>query len=424
VIPIAQVASTATEHTTSGVVDADALARTLSAELIVDGSIRVSGETARTNLRVFDLTGGAPWTARFDGKASDAFALEDEIATQVCEVLELRLANASGKRGPQDKAARALYDEALRAVRKTFDVAALEDTAKKLEEADRQHPNDPWIMTALGNVLNALWNNRWGDPDNSLIARAEELSLRAMAIDPTIGEPYSNVAMVRLQFGELRAAVRGFRDAIARSPLEGSAHAYLGQLLGESGYVEEAFRRIELAARIEPAAAHTSGFEIARLAALIGDDARYESTMRRLRAEAPMIAALIDLRVSVWRNDRSMLERLATYAPAPPPQMEMWIAPMRAALLGQPIERESYVEAARSPHGSLRRRTYMYQLATEARARLGRADAFDTLESAASLLLVDVVWLDKCGALDHLRDDPRFARVRAITAQRAASMWS
>ncbi|MGZ3417172.1 MAG: protein kinase domain-containing protein [Polyangiales bacterium] len=412
-VPIAKVADAAAEHSRAGVLDADALSRAVDADLVIDGSVRAGGERARVRARIF-TRGGQTWNDRFEAALSDPFEIEDQLATRVTEALGACL---SGRRGPQDKAARALYEQAMGVDGVRFEPKDLREAIRLLEEADRIAPDDPSTMSALGEMLNTLWNTDPSATDNRLIARAEELSLRALSLDPTLGEAYATIGVVRLQHGELRAAVRAFHDAIARSPLEFRAHAYLGDLLGECGHVDEALRRFDLVLQIDPTK-HLVWMDKARLLELRGDHAGYEAAMALVREHGGAIAAFIDLRISMWRGDATPKPFERT------PLSEMWLAPIYDAMIGKESETDRYLEMSRT-HASLRRRTYLHQLRTECLCRLGLVDrALGALEEAAGLTLVDVLWLDRCPVLAPLRDDPRFARARAIVSERAASMWS
>ena len=79
--------------------------------------------------------------------------------------------------------------------------------------------------------------------DPAVVARAEELTLRAIDVDPTIGETFCTIGIIGFQYGEPRAAARAFQDALDRTPMLAEAHDYLGQLLAESGHLDEAIRR-------------------------------------------------------------------------------------------------------------------------------------------------------------------------------------
>jgi hypothetical protein len=67
---------------------------------------------------------------------------------------------------------------------------------------------------------------------------------------------------------------------------------------------------------------------------------------------------------------------------------------------------------------------FWYQLLAEVHAVLGHEDpAFEAIETASARALIDVLWLDRCAALEDLRGKARHSRARATVAARAAALW-
>jgi hypothetical protein len=74
---------------------------------------------------------------------------------------------------------------------------------------------------------------------------------------------------------------------------------------------------------------------------------------------------------------------------------------------------------------SPRQRAFSHQIATEFFCAAGRhEEAIAALTKSADLALIDVLWMDRCPVLGPIRDDPRFARARALVAARGAEAWS
>jgi serine/threonine-protein kinase len=72
--------------------------------------------------------------------------------------------------------------------------------------------------------------------------------------------------------------------------------------------------------------------------------------------------------------------------------------------------------------GRVRRRPIFFrQMKAEVMAYTGdEGGALSTIEDAASLGLIDIVWLDRCPLFGAMRGSRRFAEVRAQVAERAA----
>jgi len=426
------VATHVAQHVHEGALDAVSLGRALHADLVFDGSLRVAGGRARVRARLIDVQSGVQqWADRVEGATDDPFALEDLLVRTVSEPLRQRFADGATQKGPSDPTARELYTKA-RALYKRFGPQYVREAVDVLEEANTKFPHDAYVMSALGAALTRLWVVS-GARDRDLIARAEEHSLRALSADPSIGETFVTIGILRLNQGETQAAARAFKEAVARSPLLAEAHEYLGRLLCETGHVEEGLRRLDLAIRLDPKQL-PSHWERARTLALTGEREQADEAMKRAIAAAgdPGSGLFNRARFAFWFSDRETARLLAddlekTIAEGPAPIATVLAPIMRAFEQNRPLDEALTAFRAFStlPSASSRQQAFFLQLATELKCITGDLEqALQSTERAAELGLVDVLWLDHCPLLAAIRDDPRFARARASTAERAARVWS
>jgi TolB-like protein/Flp pilus assembly protein TadD len=411
--------------------EATTVGRVLHADVVIEGSLRVAGARVRVRVRLVEVSSGTQlWSERWEGSTEDAFALEDDVVRGTVEAVRARLLDDAGRRGPADPEARDAYRRA-RQLYVAFGLPRVLEAVEVLRTAQASWPNDPWIKSALGAALARAWI-LGGGQDMAKIAEAEELSLRALAIDSSIGETYDTIGILRLQQGDTRAAVRAFQEAIARSPLLAEAHEYLGRLLCECGHPEEGMRRLDLAIRLEPnsVAAH---WERARTFALLGDRERSEHGLARAITTAGMSTAQVTqrARLAMWWGDSEMARRLIDdmeKLTTPLPLVSEHMLPLlKAVVNNEPLgERAKWFDMlAANLTGSPRQRAFFHQLSVEfySTAKM-RAEALASLALAVELPLVDLLWLDRCPVLAELRDDPSFARSRAIVAARAAHAFS
>lgn len=317
--------------------------------------------------------------------------------------------------GPPPGPARELFDRARRSLMAMPGPAVAEAVAL-LEEAHALAPDDASILSALGVGLARLG---MALGVQSALARAEELSIRAVLADPTSAETLCTLGFLRAQQGELRSAVRIFRAALGRDPETPVAHVYLAELLSEAKRAEADQHFDALAGG--PFAPRAKAMR-ARLTALAGD---HEEALAVLATTAPLdggASLLMRRRIALWGDDPVMLAR--TRAEVEKAFSRMALDPPYPAIFavgvaGEAIESidvTAEIEASSLPP---RQRTWCHQLATEIYARSGMRDAaLDGLLVAASLALTDLLWLDRCPRLAMLRDDPRFAQARALTSSR------
>ena len=69
-----------------------ALAEALGVRYVLDGNVRLAGNTLRLNTQLVDTTTGrAVWADRFDGAADDVFTVQDRFVLRIVQALELTL---------------------------------------------------------------------------------------------------------------------------------------------------------------------------------------------------------------------------------------------------------------------------------------------------------------------------------------------
>ncbi len=392
-------------------------------DFTLETSLRAVEGRVRVRAALCSAQGAAIWSERIDGTEADPFALEDALTAAVGRGVAERLLPAPGPRSP---ALRAIYDEA-NAVFERLELAPLHGALASLEALSEEDRADPWITTLRARLRMRIWLIQGAFESDAPII-AEELLLRALDRDPTIAEAYHALGSLRLAVGDYQAARRAFEEALRRSPTLAIAHVQLGMLAAETGHLAQGLRSLDVAMRLQPENA-SGALERLRLVALTEPRATTEAEVLRVRATFGTFASLsLEVRLPFWWRDRALAGAVATcveshksgaswehatpflrdYETGPRPE---WVASSYAGVAKLPI--------------IPRRRTLLLMVAAEHLAAIGSVDeAFGHMQSAADSALIDILWLDRCPALDALRDDPRFGRIRARVALRAAAVWS
>ncbi len=392
-------------------------------DLVLQSSLHVSGERARARARLLEGAGGTPvWASYVEGPTADAFALEDALAARVCEAVRDRAARDVG---PADPAIRASYNKALAAFDR-FALPSVEEAIATLEEVERASPGDPHVRGLLAQCLARAFL-QLGGTDGEMSARAEELALRALEVNPRVAHARYTVAMVRLLHGELAAGLRALEETVRTSPAYAASHGSLGVLLSETGHPAEGARRIELAIRLEPTSVIFQ-VERAQLHALVGERARADAILTEVARKAgPMATIVVEIRLAVWWNDRERAAQCAAILLAAPGAASWKSA---AGMMTSIARGERFAESTEvfarltDPRTVPRHRARMYVVVTEYHSSVGALDeAFSALATLAELPFVDVLWMDLCPALEPMRADPRFSKARATIATRAAALW-
>jgi len=423
VIPAARVRA-ALGHDT----DPLSIAKSVDAGVVVEGSVRVIGERVRARVRLVDSDKGAvTWAERIDGSTTDPFALEDDLVRGVTEAIQVREGESAARGGPTEKRVRDIYDKA-RAAYSKFGLLHVREAVALLEDGLEKTPGDAWLTSLLGAAIARTWLQTGGN-DRELIARAEELSLRALATDPTIGETFHTIAALRLYEGDARGAVRALQEALTRAPLHAEAHQNLGKLLVETGYVEEGLRRLDLALRLDPNLLLTL-FELARTHALLGDRAAALTALETAAQRGGEFASVFPrLRLVIWWKDRELAAKTAALLEnnKSGASWDRALPMVRALANGEywPGAAPVFEKLTNDARGAPKHRAFMFELAAEYHGAFEHREAcLDAVERGAELPMLDVFWLDKCPSLACVRDDPRFQKARATVAARAAAVWA
>ena len=393
------------------------------ADLVVQGSLHASKERIRARLRVLDRRRTAPlWSAHVDGTFDDTLDFEDRVVEAVREAIRFR---TSRDPGPRDPSLREAYERA-RAAYDRFSYPDVRDAIAILEEIEAKKPGDPRVRALLAEALLRSYPQS-GANDASIPIRAEELALRALEEDDSIADAHYAIAMVRFNTGELSAALRTAEECLRHAPLHADAHFLIGKLLTESLVVDEGRRRVELAARLEPRNG-VIALERIRVAALLDEERQARALLRDTRERAgPLSVIVVELRLAFWWRDREMA-RAASTAIGRARTGASWDAATRlmdSFLEGRVFEEVGPTFATLTGPGvGPRHRCMMHEIAAEYLAVMGEREmALGHVVEMQRLPQTDLLWLDRCPALDGLRDDPRFAETRAAVAARVADLW-
>jgi serine/threonine-protein kinase len=197
----------------------------------------------------------------------------------------------------------------------------------------------------------------------------------------------------------------------------------------EAGRPEEGARRLAFAAELNPSLSHAYVF-IARNHALQGRYAEAEAALadlerRRGQDHFPVVFARI--RFAGWRRDREALARANQRAMTSTALPRQCLRAYAQALLGEvkPEEADQLFARALSFAENLRLIALVTQLRIETLAGAGRPEAaLHHLLRAATSILVDLEWLDRCPLFDEVRAMPQFADVRRRVHARAHAIWA
>ena len=406
--------------------DAQRAGRDLGAFAIIDGAVQVTGDRVRITTRLIDVASGVQlWSDRHEGSYADLLVLQESIARRIAEELRFEITTHT-HRGDAPSAAIEHYLTARGRLR-ALDYRAVSGAAATLESCLGLAPDFAPALAAHAIASLRCWFFEFGEdprPDWEKVATASVA--RALAKAPDLAETHLAAGMLATQRGDYPAAARSLARALAIAPTCADAHEYLGVLQCEAGQAEAGVKRLRLADELEPTLTY-SLLVIARDHALHGRFDDYETTMETVeRRRGPYLGTTaFRIRIAAWRGD---LETIARWCTADRHGSANWqlVRHYGRSFLGEIEDKEvdrGFAQAFASIQNP-RRISLATQLAVEVYAGLGRLEeARVHLLRAATSVLVDLEWLDRCPLLVGLRELPDFKEARRRVHARAETIW-
>ncbi len=242
--------------------DLRVIGRKLNVRYLLEGSVQAAGTRLRVTSRLVDAqTGASVWSAQFDPKLEDLFAVQDEIALAVARALKLTLDAASDRATGTQATATKNYDayfeflrgRALLASVRMTDLPAAIDA---LTAAIRHDPTfaSPYVLLARAKILQAAQEEagELTDRFRQKWANAMGLLNEAIALDPQSGEAYVERGYLNLHFDAAEADA-DMRRGLELAPNYARGYEGLAAVLFQSvARRREALEMLEKARKLDP----------------------------------------------------------------------------------------------------------------------------------------------------------------------------
>jgi serine/threonine-protein kinase len=248
--------------------DVRRIAAQLGVASIVEGSVQQAGDMLRITAQLVRAADGAHlWSKHFDRKASDLFAIQDEIAGSVTEALVGELLPQTkeilAKGGTKDLSA---YDAYVRGLGQaaTNSIASLRQAEASLQQALMRDPNYVDAMIAQIDVWYRLF--RTGALTAQEYSRlAVPMLDRVQALDADNAPALGFRGELANDRGEHALAVQLLQKAVTVAPGVARLHFVLGNVYRDQGDAQAWLAETEKAAALDP---RDASVELARGAAL------------------------------------------------------------------------------------------------------------------------------------------------------------
>lgn len=400
--------------------DADprAVGKQLGVDTVLTGRVVQAGENLSVQAELVNAADGSQvWGERYNRKAADILAVQEDITREIVGRLRPKLSGEQQervtRRGTENAEAYKLYLQG----RYFWNRRSAEDFKIAIpffQKAIELDPDFALAHSGLSDSYNLLGQYIGGAPPKEVMPLAKKAALKALSLDESLAEAHGSLGQYLIEYEyDWAGAEREFKRAIELNPNYASAYQWHAELRMWEGRFEEAQAQARRAVELDPLSRIINS-ELARIALFAR---RYDEAITIFKKN-------IELNPD-WHGDYNYLwyayAAKGMYAEA----VDSYLKLMTFAKLAPPSEVQATQESfARSGwQGFLRHRVrYLEQSSrheyvspadlAELYAYLGEKDkAFASLEKAYEMRVGDLKELKHKSSFDNLRDDPRFSDI-------------
>jgi serine/threonine-protein kinase len=224
---------------------------------VLTGSVRIAGSSLRVRTQLIDTGSGVYlWSETFERRMQDVFAIQEDIARAIVRTLRVQLRDSGeGALLARGRSSIGSYDDYLRG-RYYWHRRTPEDLARSVEyfeAAIAADHNSAIAYTGLADAHTLLVEYGLASPSAGM-PKAKAAAMRAIELDPSVGEAYASLALIRSLYDWEWQEARGlYQRAIELNPGYATAHHWLGvDWYALTGRFAEARAQLEVALQLDP----------------------------------------------------------------------------------------------------------------------------------------------------------------------------
>jgi tetratricopeptide (TPR) repeat protein/TolB-like protein len=300
----------ATETAVSKVSEKDSLektARSLGANLIVDGLIQGGPDRMSIIVNLHDIPGGKKlWSQQFSGVAKDLLSIEDQISSQLVAAMPVKptdeeMARAS-TRPTENVDAYDLYLRGRQAMKGPERVKAADSAIGYFQQAVQKDPGFALAYTGLADASLLMYMNKkdtfWAQKALGAAQRAEQLKDDLPEVHFSLGSVYQNT-------GKTSQAIAELKRGLQLAPNSDTGYLRLGTAYLESGQKEEGIAAYKKAIEVNPYY-WVLHLELGTAYFSIGENEKALEELKRVTELEPE-------NVTGWNNMANVYERMGRY---------------------------------------------------------------------------------------------------------------
>jgi TolB-like protein/Flp pilus assembly protein TadD len=363
------------------------IGRKLGVEMILEGSVRKSGNRLRITAQLVNVSDGYhAWSERYDRELEDIFEIQSEISEHIVQALKVELSEKEQRAIRKTKTSDAeAYDYYLRGRdfvgqnrEKAFGFAR-----QMFSKAIKRDPTYALAHAGMADCYSFLFKYHASEGD--YLKRAMESSRKALELDPELAEAHAARGLALSLDKQYEEGQREFETAIRLNPRLYEAYYFYARNCYAQGQLEKAARLYEHASMVSP------------------EDFQAPT----LLAQTYMGMALKDKAIEAYTRSLEVIEKRLELNPDDVRAICLGLGTL--ALLGQMDKARLWADRALSidPNDS----TVLYSVACMHAIAAEADDALDYIERSVSKGFAHREWIETDSDLDLIRDLPRFKAI-------------
>lgn len=225
----------------------------LNVENILEGSVRISGDQLRISAQLIKVTDDSHlWAENYDRGMKDIFDTQENLAKSIACSLKSKLGcdqeELIAKRYTDNVEAYNLY---LRG-RFLYYKVRYHEAVDYFKRAIATDPNYALAYSGLADAYSYM-TFFFADSPEEHYKRAKDAATKAIEIDYNLAEAHASLGKIKCSYDwDWKGAEIDLRRAIELSPNNALAHRFYSSYLRAVGRLDESFRELEIALKLDP----------------------------------------------------------------------------------------------------------------------------------------------------------------------------